>query len=135
MGVVSVNMARRRLDRWRRRRRSRRAYRAEEDAPKLLRRQGFIPIDEQVRRSWTLLVDGEEEEVDLIADWIVERDGLHFVVEVKSGELGPSIRYAATRRQLLEYYCAFDVDGIILLDMNRGHWQLIEFPEILIDDS
>ncbi len=135
LAVQTVAMARRRLARRKRQRRSRRAYRAEERAENLLRKQGFIPLDEQVRQEWTVLVDGQEEVVELIADWIVESEGLRFLVEVKTGEFGPSIRYAATRRQLLEYRCAFDVDGLILLDMNTGQWQLIEFPEVSIERS
>lgn len=123
-------MGRRRLDRWRRSRRQRRAARGERQAQNLLRRQGFIPVDDQVRTDWTVLVDDEPQTFELIADLIVEKQGRRYIVEVKTGRLGPSITYAATRRQLLEYRCAFAVDGLLLLDMNTGQWQAIEFPDL-----
>ena len=119
---------RRRLATWRRSRRGKAAHRAELRARDLLEDEGFRPVEDQARQSWQILVDDEPLEIDLIADWIVERDGQRFVVEVKTGEHAPSISHAATRRQLLEYHHAYDVDGIYLLDMTNRRLRRIHFP-------
>lgn len=110
------------------RRRSQRAFRGEERAERVLRRAGFIPIESQVEGGWSIYVDGEELEVQLFADWIVEEGDLRYLVEVKTGRRAPSIRNSATRRQLLEYYLAFDVDGVLLLNMETEEIQEVYFP-------
>lgn len=48
------------------------------------------------------------------------RDRWRFIAEVKTGRIAPSLAYGATRRQLLEYAAAFDVDGVLLVDADRG---------------
>lgn len=118
---------------WRRRklyRQGRRAKRAEVRAERVLLRAGLTPVDDQVYCRWPVLVDGETEEIRLFADWIVESQGRRFVVEVKTGARAPSIKNASTRRQLLEYRCAFDVDGVILLDMESETLHVVEFPSV-----
>ncbi len=119
---------RRRLATWRRSRRGKSAHRAESKALQLLEDQGFEAVDDQARQQWEIMVDDEPVTIDLIADWIVERDGQRFLVEVKTGEHAPSITHAATRRQLLEYHHAFDVDGIYLLDMTHRRLRRVHFP-------
>lgn len=120
------------VGRWREgarlRRRGRIASRAEVKAERVLRRAGYVPLEAQAEGEWEVLLDGEVERVRLYADWLAERDGLVYVVEVKTGRRAPSIRNAATRRQLLEYFCAFEVDGVLLLDMEEGLLQEVEFP-------
>lgn len=123
-------MARRRWARSRLRRRSRWAFRAEEMAEGVLRRAGFKVIGDQVEGDWRVLVDGEEVMLRLVADWLVERRGARYLVEVKTGTSAPSIRNAATRRQLLEYLCAFEVEGVILLDMEEEQLRVVEFPDL-----
>ncbi|MFU8803405.1 MAG: hypothetical protein ACNA8W_06325 [Bradymonadaceae bacterium] len=120
-----------RLRRGRRRRviraRQGRAQVGEDEASSFLGEWGFEVVDSQVRHHWSVLVDGEAEEILLIADYLVEREGLRYVAEVKTGLDAPSIRTAATRRQLLEYRCAFDVDGVLLVDMEGETIQEIVF--------
>ena len=118
----------RRIDLWRRHRRQRRARRGELDAEGVLRVWGYRLEDSQVFHRWTVHVDGEPVEVELFADHIVTRGGRRFVAEVKTGQAAPSIRTAATRRQLLEYRCAFDVDGVLLVDMEEGTIHEVDFP-------
>lgn len=119
-----IGALRRRLQRWAFRRklrhRQRRAQRGELDAEELLAAQGYQIIDSQVHLLWPVYVDDEPIEIRLIADHLVERDGLRFVAEVKTGDAAPSIRTAATRRQLLEYLVAFDCDGVLLVDMEEA---------------
>lgn len=107
--------------------RGRKARKAEFDARTLLTDHGFTILQTQEHRVWEVFVDAEPVEITLFADYVVERDGLTFVAEVKSGTAAPDIRNAATRRQLLEYFCAFDVDGVILVDMEAVQLHEIDF--------
>jgi hypothetical protein len=104
---------------WGRRARVLRAVRArtaERDAHGLLERAGFAVLGQQVRRRWSVFADGEAVSFELIADYVVRRDGQVWVAEVKTGERALDLGYGPTRRQLLEYREAFDVAGVLLVD-------------------
>ncbi len=109
-------------------RRVRRAQRGEAEAEALLEAHGYRIIDRQHRGRWTVEVDGDDHEVEVIADLIVERDGWRYVAEVKTGELAPDPLRPATRRQLLEYHLAFEPDGLLLVDMAEGSIHEVGFP-------
>lgn len=109
------------------RRQQRRAQRGEKEAARLLEHEGFEIVDSQVHLLWPVQVGHEEVEIRLIADLIVERDGWRYVAEVKTGDAAPSIKTAATRRQLLEYFVAFECDGVLLVDMERGSIMEVDF--------
>jgi Holliday junction resolvase-like predicted endonuclease len=116
---------------WRGSRRARyragRAIAGEDGAAELLRRAGFTIVGRQVRTWWSPLVDGEPCETEVRADYLVEADGEILVAEVKTGEAAPRIETAATRRQLLEYHVAFDVDGVLLVCPERGVIHRVDF--------
>jgi hypothetical protein len=59
---------------------------------------------------------------------VVAGGGLRYVAEVKTGAFAPRLETAATRRQLLEYRIAFDVDGVLLVDADAERVRLVEFP-------
>ena len=109
-------------------RRVRRAQRGERDAVALLEAAGYRVLDEQLRGRWSVEVDGREHGVEVIADLLVERDGWHFIAEVKTGDLATDPLHPATRRQLLEYLLAFEPDGLLLVDMDDKTIQEIAFP-------
>jgi hypothetical protein len=113
---------------WRARRRATRAIAGEGDAATLLRRAGFRIVAVQARTWWAPLVDGEPHQIELRADYLVEADGELLVAEVKTGDEAPRLTTAATRRQLLEYHVAFDVDGVLLVCPELGSIHRIEFP-------
>jgi hypothetical protein len=119
---------RRAWQRWRNRARGRRANRAERKAARLLERRGFAVEAYQPTVDWPVVVDGQERDVELRADYLVTRHGLSYVAEVKSGQQAPSLRGAGTRRQLLEYRLAYAVDGVLLVDMERGNIREVHFP-------
>jgi hypothetical protein len=101
-------------------------------AEKLLARHGFVVVGRQVTGRWSLRIDGDEREVRCRADLVVrpkrDRHAL-YVAEVKTGgAVDPTL--PSTRRQLLEYAMAFDVDGVLLLDMEERAVHRIEFPWI-----
>ena len=108
--------------------RAERAGAGEEHAAKLLVAAGYRVVGRQVRCAWAPLVDGEPCELELRADYLVEKDGEQLVAEVKTGEEAPSVTTAATRRQLLEYHVAFAVDGVLLVCPERGAIHRVTFP-------
>jgi hypothetical protein len=99
--------------------RAARAVAGEGSAPGLLGRAGYDVIDRQVVGSWTVRANGAPETFGLRADYLVARDGRRYIAEVKTGRMAPSLSHGATRRQLLEYGAAFDVDGVLLVDADR----------------
>ncbi len=111
-------------------RRVRRAQQGERQAIALLEDAGYRIIEEQLRGSWTVEVEGREHEVDVIADLLVERDGWRFIAEVKTGDLATDPLRPATRRQLLEYLLAFEPDGLLLVDMDAETIVEIAFPRL-----
>jgi hypothetical protein len=112
------------------RRRQRRARRGEDRAQRILRRAGFRIEADQATETWWMLVDGRDVEVQVRADYLVSRFRRTYVAEVKTGELAPDPTYPPTRRQLLEYSLAFDVDGVLLVDMEEGEILEVGFPEV-----
>jgi hypothetical protein len=94
----------------------------------MLRRRGFTILGRQVGVTYGLGVDGQHVPVDLRADYVVAEGGRRYVAEVKTGAFAPRIETAATRRQLLEYRIAFDVDGVLLVDAEADRVRLVEFP-------
>ncbi|RDV39748.1 hypothetical protein DV096_04055 [Bradymonadaceae bacterium TMQ3] len=126
-GLVWLRL-RRRWRSARARRQGKRARRAEVRAGRWLQKEGYELMEEQASRTWVVRVNDDEEVVRLSADWLVERAGKRYVVEVKTGKRAPSVRNSATRRQMLEYLCAYEVDGVILMDMESGELVEVEFP-------
>lgn len=102
---------------WRARWRGSRAARAERRAARLLRREGFEIESTQPTTRLRVMVDDREWTVAVRADYLVRRGAERLVAEVKSGQVSASLRCAATRRQLIEYRLAYDVDGVLLVDM------------------
>jgi hypothetical protein len=112
--------------------RAARAGAGEEGAARMLRDAGFTIVASQARTWWSPLVDGEPQELELRADYLVEADGELLVAEVKTGDVAPSLATAATRRQLLEYHVAFSVaygaDGVLLVCPELGTIHRVSFP-------
>ncbi len=116
--------------RWRARRRGRyfqrRGERAERRAEKLLRQHGYAISARQPPASAHIRVDGVRRDIGVVGDLLVTRDDHTFLVEVKTG--GRRSPYSdTTRRQLLEYALVFDVDGLLLVDAQKGEIMEISF--------
>jgi hypothetical protein len=110
------------------RRRMARASAGEQQAAALLETFGFELLGAQVATSYELLVDGAPHDVRVRADYVVARSGLAYVAEVKTGAVAPRIETIATRRQLLEYRVAFDVAGVLLVDVEAALVREVRFP-------
>lgn len=115
---------------WRAKQRASRALAGEDRAAELLRAAGFTIVGRQVRTWWSPRVDGEPVEIEVRADYLVEADGEVLVAEVKTGEAAPRFETAATRRQMLEYHVAFDVDAVLLVCPERGAIHRVEFGAV-----
>jgi hypothetical protein len=122
------------LARWRRRRRIlarvARAGKGEARAASWLADAGYAIVGAQAVAEYTIAVDGEPVTAQVRADYLVEKGGARFVAEVKTGQVAPRIETTATRRQLLEYRVAFDVDGVLLVDAEAGRIRAITFPRL-----
>src|SRR5207253_47533 len=90
-------------------------------------RRGFVVTARQASERWTVRLGDEEHAFTVRADYLVERAGRRFVAEVKTGEQAPRLEMRATRRQLLEYCCAFAVDGVLLVDADAGTVEPVTF--------
>lgn len=120
----------RRWDAWRGNRRRERGLAGEQQAEVLLRRWGFRILERQAERVVRMEVEGEEWECPVRADFLVERDGRSWVVEVKTGQRAPDPSNGSTRRQLLEYCLVFGSDRLLLLDMESQTLRTIVFPSL-----
>lgn len=108
-------------------RRARHAVAAERRALPLLAAAGYEVEEIQPRRTFGFHVDGAREEVELRADLLVRRGCERLVADVKTGNVAPKISHAPTRRQLLEYRVAYEVDGVLLIDMVERRIHRIDF--------
>ena len=94
----------------------------------MLARAGWVVEGRQITRTLALEVDGAPTEARVRCDLLVRRGLRRCVAEVKTGALAPRIDHAPTRRQLLEYRLAFDVDGVLLVDVEAGRVIEVRFP-------
>lgn len=120
------------IGRARRRRRARlrgeRAARGESEAAWLLAQLGYTVEAAQASTVWSITCNDQVHDIPLRADLIVSRHGARYVAEVKTGREAPRVTTAATRRQLLEYRLAYDVDGVLLVDAEAREVTRVEFP-------
>jgi hypothetical protein len=132
--VLALQAAAARLARWRRRRailaRVARAGDGEARAARRLVQLGYAIEGAQVVAEYEVRVDGAPVTASVRADYVVAKDGARFVAEVKTGAVAPRIETPATRRQLLEYRVAFDVDGVLLVDAERGSVHEVVFSPL-----
>ena len=113
--------------RWKIHERIRHAQAGEREAEVLLQENGYTIEAVQPRTQYEVQCDDERFEVQLRANMLVERDGERFVVDVKTGAQATRLTTAATRRQLLEYGAAYQVDGVLLVDMEARRIRRVGF--------
>jgi hypothetical protein len=78
--------------------------------------------------TYEVRIDNEPVPIELRADYLVSYGDKRYIAEVKTGRAAPRIDTSATRRQLLEYRIAFDVDGVLLVDAEANRIHAVEFP-------
>jgi hypothetical protein len=72
-------------------------------------------------------VNDAEHTVKLRADFLVTRRGHRYIAEVKTGSHVANLTHGPTRRQLLEYSHAFDVNGVVLVRVDDGEIDRVVF--------
>lgn len=102
-----------------------RGARGEALAERILEAHGYTIVERQLSARYALEVDGAAETFLVRADFVVERSGRRFVAEAKAGAFAPRLETAATRRQILEYSCAFDVEGVVLVDAESARVRVV----------
>lgn len=105
-----------------------RAIQGERDAERFVRERGFKILAVQPEYVWQLSVDGRPAQVVLRPDLILERNGRRYVGDVKTGQSAPNPLMTSTRRQLLEYLIACDVDGVLVIDIEARRIRSLVFP-------
>lgn len=137
LALLFAVLWRREAGRGRRRSRARqqRSRIGEEEAVQLLIASGFEVLEHQPWTEWPMEIDGDVVWVSCRGDLLVEarqtpiaEAGSRFIAEVKTGRRAPDPTHPSTRRQLLEYLAAFDVDGVLLIDMEHGRIRAVAFP-------
>jgi hypothetical protein len=114
--------------RWQLRERTRRATDGELRAQQMLMAQGYQVEGCQVSTKYEIGVGPETVVIGVRADYLVSKDERWFIAEVKTGKVAPHIQCSATRRQMLEYWLAFDVDGMLLVDAEQEQIAEVLFP-------
>jgi len=109
--------------------RTRHAIAGEHSAEKLLKAAGFRIAQRQPGATVQIWVDGDPLVIAVRGDLLVRRRGRLYLAEVKTGDKAPRITHGPTRRQLLEYRYAFDVDGLLLVDADGGTIREIAFEK------
>ena len=107
--------------------RFRRGNKAEQWALRHMKRDGYTLVEAQSPGEASVRVDGTWQTTTIRIDYIFEKKGKRFGVEVKSGKRAPHPTSAATRRQLLEYFLVYEIDALFLADYERKTMMEIYF--------
>ena len=105
-----------------------RGRKGEKNSIKLLENYGYKVLDEQIRLNGYFFIDDKLSEFDLRPDLLVEKDGVKYIAEIKTGEVAnPSNRN--TRRQLHEYSYYSNEDIVLLVDPIKKSIKKVSFKK------
>ena len=94
----------------------------------LLENYGYKILDEQIKLNGYFFIDGKLSEFDLRPDLLVEKDGIKYIAEIKTGEVAnPSNRN--TRRQLHEYSYYSNQEDVLLVDPIKKSIKKLSFKK------
>ncbi len=109
------------------RKRFERGFMLETKAKYFLEKKGYRIINAQKTYNHNYEVNGENRTSKIKVDYLVEKGGKKYIVEVKSGMSAISLNNSGSRRQLLEYDFVIENDGVFLLDMENEKMQFVRF--------
>ena len=95
-------------------------------AVKLLNKEGYEIIDEQVSFPGFLFENNNKVEYLVKPDFLVEKDGEKYIAEVKTGA-SALIQNRNTRRQILEYSHLNQNKTVLLIDIESKKIKKIDF--------
>jgi hypothetical protein len=99
---------------------------AEDRALRLLEKQGYVLVERPFTMDAHVLVNGNRLSSPVRADFLVQRGGQKYAVEVKSTARAANPAFPDTRRQLLEYWSA-SPHPLLLVDMAQEVVTEIDF--------
>ena len=106
-----------------------RGKKGERTSIQLLKKNGYTVLNEQIKLNGYFFIDDELNEFDLRPDLLVEKDGIQYVAEIKTGEVAnPSNRN--TRRQLHEYSYYSNQDIVLLVDPIKKSIKRLSFKRV-----
>ncbi|MDC3088148.1 hypothetical protein OA505_00010 [Alphaproteobacteria bacterium] len=106
-----------------------RGKKGERTSIQLLKKNGYKVLDEQIKLNGYFFIDDELNKFDLRPDLLVEKDGIQYIAEIKTGEVAnPSNR--DTRRQLHEYSYYSNQDIILLVDPIKKSIKRLSFKKV-----
>ena len=107
----------------------RRGKKGEKASIKLLEKNGYKILKEQIKLDGYLLVDAALEKFELRPDLLVEKDGVQYIAEIKTGEVAnPTNRN--TRRQLHEYSYYSGHEVVLLVDPIKKSIKRLSFQRV-----
>ncbi|MFA4967675.1 MAG: hypothetical protein WC624_05600 [Candidatus Margulisiibacteriota bacterium] len=99
---------------------------SETEVEKILQNNGYKIIAKQDKATIITYIDGKAHLGFVVADYIVEKNGKRYAVEIKSGEGGDATD-PQVRRKLLEYEYAHRPDGLLILTTNTSEIHQVSF--------
>lgn len=116
------------IDRYKKKKVYHRAKAAEKRAMDLLTVQGYKIIEVHPKKNIYYYLNGEKKKAYVKADFLVRRYFKKIICEVKTGDK-TRITQAIIRRQLFDYYYAYGVREVILIDMEKNRIDRITFND------
>jgi len=107
----------------------RRGRRGEEVAIQILEQNGYTHLKSQISLPGYIYVNDEKQEFDVRPDYLVEKNGVQYLAEVKTGNAANTTN-RETRRQIFEYAALGNTDTVILVDATQGTLKKIRFEQI-----
>ena len=105
-----------------------RGMKGERNSIKLLEANGYKILDEQIMLNGYFFIDNKLNKFDLRPDLLVEKNGIKYIAEIKTGEVAnPNNRY--TRRQMHEYSFYSNQDDVLLVDPTNKSIKKLTFKK------
>ena len=106
-----------------------RGKKGEMKAIKLLEKKGFKILNEQINLNGYFFINGNLKKFDLRPDLLVEKNGVEYIAEIKTGEVADPSNIN-TRRQLHEYSYYGNQDVVLLVDPSKKSIKELSFKKI-----
>ena len=105
-----------------------RGKKGEINSIKLLKKKGYKVLDEQIKLNGYFFIDDDLKQFELRPDFLVEKDGVRYIAEVKTGDVANPVN-RNTRRQLHEYSYYSGHDVVLLVDPIKKTIKKINFQK------
>lgn len=129
LGAFLYNFLTRFLLKLKLKRRFNHARAGEKSATDLLKEKGFLLEETQKAAKLPMWVNGKQFSYSVRPDGFASKEGKRYLVEIKTGKIANNPTHSPTRRQLLEYFHGFSVEGVLLVDAEIGEVHHIHFKQ------